>query len=56
MLESNAAMAASFLRPNFVPWPITCWELPWIKVLNPNYSQREGRRELFEKKRAHTAR
>jgi bifunctional non-homologous end joining protein LigD len=27
-------------------------ELPWIKVLNPNYSQREGRRELFEKRRA----
>ena len=26
-------------------------ELPWIKVLNPNYSQREGRRELFEKRR-----
>ena len=26
-------------------------DLPWIKVLNPNYSQREGRRELFEKKR-----
>jgi bifunctional non-homologous end joining protein LigD len=31
-------------------------ELPWIKVLNPNYSQREGRRELFEKKRTHSAR
>jgi bifunctional non-homologous end joining protein LigD len=29
-------------------------ELPWIKVLNPNYSQREGRRELFEKRRAHS--
>jgi bifunctional non-homologous end joining protein LigD len=27
-------------------------ELPWIKVLNPNYSQREGRRELFDKRRA----
>ena len=27
-------------------------ELPWIKVLNPNYSQRERRRELFEKRRA----
>ena len=25
-------------------------ELPWIKVLNPRYSQREGRRELFEKR------
>ena len=25
-------------------------ELPWVKVLNPNYSQREGRRELFEKR------
>ena len=23
--------------------------MPWIKVLNPNYSQREGRRELFER-------
>ena len=22
-------------------------QMPWIKVLNPNYSQREGRRELF---------
>ena len=29
-------------------------ELPWIKVLNPNYSQREGRRELFERKRTHS--
>jgi bifunctional non-homologous end joining protein LigD len=27
-------------------------QMPWIKVLNANYSQREGRRELFEKKRA----
>ena len=27
-------------------------EMPWIKVLNPNYSQREGRRELFDKRRA----
>lgn len=27
-------------------------ELPWIKVLNPNYSQREDRRELFDKRRA----
>ena len=26
-------------------------ELPWITVLNPNYSQREGRRELFDKRR-----
>ena len=26
-------------------------ELPWIKVLNASYSQREGRRELFEGKR-----
>ena len=25
-------------------------EMPWIKALNPNYSQREGRRELFEKR------
>lgn len=24
----------------------------WIKVLNPSYSQREGRREMFEKVRA----
>lgn len=24
---------------------------PWLKVLNPNYSQREGRHELFEKRR-----
>jgi bifunctional non-homologous end joining protein LigD len=24
----------------------------WFKIRNPNYSQREGRRELFEKKRA----
>jgi len=31
-------------------------ELPWIKVLNPQYSQREGRRELFEKKRVQKAR
>src|SRR5215472_922712 len=27
-------------------------ELPWIKVLNSNYSQREGRRQLFEKRQA----
>ena len=27
-------------------------DLPWIKVLNPSYSQRESRRELFEKRRA----
>jgi len=26
--------------------------VPWLKVLNPAYSQREGRRELFEKQRA----
>jgi len=31
-------------------------ELPWIKVLNPSYSQRDGRRELFEKRRAHSTR
>ena len=27
-------------------------EPPWIQVPNPNYSQRSGRRELFEKRRA----
>jgi ATP-dependent DNA ligase len=25
--------------------------VPWIKVLNPAYSQREGRREFFDRKR-----
>lgn len=30
--------------------------VPWVKVLNPAYSQREGRRELFEKKLAAGAR
>jgi len=29
-------------------------ELPWVKVLNPNYSQRGSRRELLEKRRAVT--
>lgn len=32
--------------------PYASERVPWIKVLNPAYSQREARRELFEKKRA----
>ncbi len=31
-------------------------QVPWIKVLNPAYSQREGRLALFDKKRAAVAR
>ena len=26
-------------------------ETTWVKILNPNYSQREGREELFERDR-----
>ena len=29
-------------------------DLPWIKVLNPHYSQGNGRRDLFEKRRRAT--
>ena len=36
--------------------PYASDSVPWVKVLNPAYSQREGRRELFEKARAAIAR
>jgi bifunctional non-homologous end joining protein LigD len=36
--------------------PYACEQVPWVKVLNPAYSQREGRRELFEKQHAAGAR
>jgi hypothetical protein len=33
--------------------PVTDLEsVPWMKVLNPTSSQREGQRKMFEKKRA----
>jgi ATP-dependent DNA ligase len=32
--------------------PYASERVPWLKVLNPAYSQREGRRELFDKHRA----
>ena len=30
-------------------------ETTWVKIKNPHYSQLEGRRELFEKRRAPAA-
>ena len=35
--------------------PYASESVPWVKVLNPAYSQREGRHELFDKQRAATA-
>jgi hypothetical protein len=31
--------------------PYGCERVPWFKMLNPNYSQREGRLETFERRR-----
>jgi hypothetical protein len=33
--------------------PYASESVPWVKVLNPAYSQREGRHRLFEKKVAY---
>jgi bifunctional non-homologous end joining protein LigD len=38
-------------KPLISPYRNIAGRLPWIKIRNPKYSQREGRAELFNKKR-----
>jgi len=34
------------------PYRMDSYRTSWVKIKNPNYSQAEGRRELFEKFRS----
>ena len=38
-------------KPAISPYRLVKGRSPWIKVRNPRYTQKEGRRELFEKRR-----
>jgi len=39
-------------KPVISPYRTVRGKTTWIKVKNPNYSQAEGRRELFNKRRS----
>jgi ATP-dependent DNA ligase len=39
-------------KPLTSPYRTVRGKTTWIKVKNPNYSQAEGRRELFNKRRS----
>ena len=38
-------------KPSISPYRLVKGRTTWIKVKNPDYSQAEGRRELFNKQR-----
>jgi ATP-dependent DNA ligase len=47
----NRDMEGIVCKPLISPYHNVGGRTTWIKVKNPNYSQAEGRRELFNKRR-----